>query len=139
MSTATMDEPQEKASTLSSVFALSAIGGVAAFAFLGAADPLTLILGGTAILSGIGAAVEKMPPTIGLSVAAAALTTFILGLPMEFLTEHIVFPYAHESGIGQETVGWASSILVPFYDSVGQFFGIEPLGQAVEGVPQADF
>ncbi len=69
----------------------------------------------------------------------AAATAFAVGLPMEFLTEHIVFPYAHESALGEVTIGWANSILVPFYDAVGQFFGVEPLGQAIEGIPKAEF
>ncbi len=139
MTTATMDQTTEEPNALSSVFALSAIGGLASLAFLGAADPVTWGLGAVAALSGIGAAAQSMDPSVRIPVAVAALTSFALALPMEFLTEHIVFPYAHESAPGEVTIGWANSVLVPFYDAVGQFFGLEPIGSAVEGVPQADF
>lgn len=135
----THDQNIEQSGMLSSVFALSAIGGLASLALLGIADPLTMSFGAAAVISGTGLAVQKLPPVVSASVITAAITTFALGLPMEFLTEHIVFPYAHESALGKETIGWSSSMLVPFYDAVGQFFGVEPLGQAIEGVPQADF
>lgn len=132
-------QTQEDFGSVTDLFALSAIGGIASLAFLGAAAPLTLAFGVAAAVTGIGAAAENLPPVVSASVITAAITTFILGIPMEFVTEHIVFPYAHESALGKETVGWASSILVPFYDAVGQLFGVEPFGQAIEGVPQADF
>lgn len=139
MTTATAEPEAKNSDTLTSVFALTATAGLASLAFLGAADPMTIGLGAVAAVSGIGAAAQSLDPSVRLPIAVAAITSFVLALPMEFLTEHIVFPYAHESAPGEVTIGWANSVLVPFYDAVGEFFGLEPLGQAVEGVPQADF
>lgn len=65
---------------------------------------------------------------------AGAVGGFLTGLPMEFVTELLTFPFAHESAFGQFLVGETSSVLLPFYDAVGQIFGVEPFGQMVPGL-----
>jgi len=66
---------------------------------------------------------------------AGAVGGFVFGLPLEYVTELLTFPFAHESALGQYLVGETSSILLPFYDAVGEVFGIEPFGQAVPDLP----
>lgn len=77
---------------------------------------------------------------IALTAAfTAAVTSFVVGLPMEFVTELFTFPFAHESALGNYLVTKSSAVLVPFFNAVGSWFGIEPLGQMVADLPVADF
>ncbi len=77
---------------------------------------------------------------IALTAAfTAAVTTFVVGLPMEFATELVTFPFAHESALGSHLVNQTSQVLVPIFDTVGQWFGIEPIGAQLADVPVADF
>lgn len=73
------------------------------------------------------------------AVFAAAVTSFVVGLPMEFVTELFTFPFAHESALGNYLVTQSSAVLVPFFNAVGSWFGIEPLGQMMANVPVVDF
>ncbi len=77
---------------------------------------------------------------IALTAAfTAAVTSFVVGLPMEFVTELVTFPFAHESGLGNHLVSQTSQVLVPIFDAVGQWFGIEPIGQRIADIPVVDF
>lgn len=76
---------------------------------------------------------------IALTAAfTAAVTSFAVGLPLDFLTEAFTFPFAHESALGQTVMSFSSEYLVPVYDEIGTWFGIEPLGQMVADVPVAE-
>lgn len=78
---------------------------------------------------------ETKPKNIALTaIFASAVTTFALGLPMEFVTELFTFPFAHESALGNYLVNHSSNILVPIFDQVGMWFGIEPFGQQIAGL-----
>lgn len=72
------------------------------------------------------------------AVFAGAVAGFVTGLPMDFISEMFTFPWAHETAFGAKAMEFSSSILVPFYDAVGQLFGIDPVGQMVANVPVVD-
>ncbi|MGH1379118.1 MAG: hypothetical protein ACRBB3_09890 [Alphaproteobacteria bacterium] len=69
----------------------------------------------------------------------AAVTTLVTGLPMEFVSEAIVFPWAHETAFGSAVMQATGEHLVPIFNQIGSFFGIEPFGSALTDVPVADF
>ena len=67
---------------------------------------------------------------------AGAVGGFLIGLPGEFVTELLTFPFAHETALGEYLVGKTSSVLLPFYDWVGlELFDIEPFGQMAPDLP----
>ncbi|MGH1456594.1 MAG: hypothetical protein ACRBDI_07425 [Alphaproteobacteria bacterium] len=126
---------------LGSAFTVAAAGTAAgALGLLSA--PAALCFGAAAAIAGIGMlgrAVSGDNTNVALVAAiVATATTFITGLPMEFLSEAIVFPWAHDTAFGAETMAASGSYLVPIYDTIGSWFGIEPFGQAASGVPVAD-
>lgn len=69
----------------------------------------------------------------------AAVTTLVTGLPMEFLSEAIVFPWAHETAFGSTVMQTTGEYLVPIFNEIGIIFGIEPFGTASTTLPTVDF
>ncbi len=62
----------------------------------------------------------------------AAVTSFVTGLPLEFVTGAFTFPWAHETAFGNHVMQATSSFLVPVFNEIGTWFGIEPYGVAAE-------
>lgn len=69
----------------------------------------------------------------------AAVTTLVTGLPMEFISEAIVFPWAHETAFGSTVMQATGEHLVPIFNTIGLFFGIEPYGGALTDIPVVNF
>ncbi len=63
-----------------------------------------------------------------IAAFTAAVTSFVTGLPLEFVTEAVTFPWAHETAFGNEVMQATSSFLVPIFNEIGTWFGIEPYG-----------
>lgn len=74
------------------------------------------------------------------TVFVAAATAVITGIPTDFISEMFIFPFYHNSTLGTEIVNWSSGILLPFYEAVGEFFGVPSmLNVAAPGVPSIEF
>ena len=70
----------------------------------------------------------------------AAATAVITGIPTDFISEIIIFPFYHNSSLGTEIVNASSSILLPFYEAVGEWFGVPSLLNAgAANVPSVSF
>lgn len=85
---------------------------------------------------------EKGTSTGEIALVAAftaAVTTLVTGLPMEFLSEAIVFPWAHETAFGSTVMQTTGEYLVPIFNEIGIIFGIEPFGTASTALPTVDF
>lgn len=127
---------------LKGIFAVAATGAVAgAFGLLSA--PLTLGLGAAAAIAGVGMMARAVSSDDNGNVAmvaamTAAVTSFITGLPMEFLSEAVVFPWAHDTAFGAKIMEASGSLLVPIYDTIGSWFCITPLGLPSVDIPIAD-
>lgn len=72
------------------------------------------------------------------AIFASAVTTFVLGLPGDFIAELFTFPFYHESAFGNYLVQQSGNFLVPIFDQVGSMFGIDPFGQQIAGIPTVD-
>lgn len=74
------------------------------------------------------------------TIFVAATTAVLTGIPTDFISEIFIFPFYHNSTLGGEIVNYSSSILLPFYESAGEFFGIPSSFDAgVSGIPTAGF
>lgn len=74
------------------------------------------------------------------TVFVAAATAVITGIPTDFISEIVIFPFYHNSTLGAEIVNFSSSILLPFYESVGEFFGYtSQLDAGLAGIPSMSF
>lgn len=85
---------------------------------------------------------EKDTSTGKIALVAAftaAVTTLVTGLPMEFLSEAIVFPWAHETAFGSTVMQTTGEYLVPIFNEIGLLFGIEPFGTASTALPTVEF
>jgi hypothetical protein len=70
----------------------------------------------------------------------AAATAVITGIPTDFISEIIIFPFYHNSSLGTEIVNASSSILLPYYEAVGDWFGVPSLfDTSVSSVPSVSF
>ena len=73
------------------------------------------------------------------TVFVAAATAVITGIPTDFISEIVIFPFYHNSTLGAEIVNWSSSYLLPFYESLGEMFGFaSQMDMAAAGVPSFD-
>jgi hypothetical protein len=54
----------------------------------------------------------------------AAVTTFVVGFPMDFAREALMFPFFHGSTPGLAITDFSGGLLMPFYEAVGEFFGL---------------
>lgn len=127
-----------------------AAAGTAAGALGVLSAPVTLGLGAVAAIAGLGMLGRSLSPSdddgnkggtgnIALVAAiTAAVTSFVVGLPMEFLSEAVVFPWAHDTAFGSQVMEATGDVLVPIYDTIGSWFGIEPAGTPLLDVPIAD-
>ncbi len=127
-------------SWLSSAFAVAACSSVAVATGVLSAP---VAFGAAAIVGGIGllnkAASSEGTSNVALVAAiTAAVTSFVVGLPMEFVSEAVVFPWAHDTAFGAQTMEATGSFLVPIYNTIGSWFGIEPLGLPSGDVPIPD-
>ena len=129
---------------LADVFALAAMG-TAASAMGMISAPVMLGFGAVAAIVGIGllgrAASSDTHGNTNVALVAsitAAVTSFVIGLPMEFISEALVFPWAHDTAFGAKTMEASGSLLVPIYDTIGSWFGIEPFGIPDPTMPVAD-
>lgn len=69
----------------------------------------------------------------------AAATAVVTGIPTDFISELILFPFYHNSTLGSEMVNWSGSFLLPFYEGLGEFFGVaSQMDVAAAGVPTFD-
>lgn len=133
-----------KGSGLADVFALAAMGTAAgAMGMLSA--PVMLGFGAVAAVVGIGllgravSSDEHGSGNVALVAGiTAAVTSFVIGLPMEFISEALVFPWAHDTAFGAKMMEASGSLLVPIYDAIGSWFGIEPFGTLDPTTPIAD-
>lgn len=74
------------------------------------------------------------------TVFVAAATAVITGIPTDFISEIVIFPFYHNSTLGAEIVNFSSSILLPFYESVGEFLGFSSqLDAGIAGIPSMSF
>lgn len=127
-------------SWLNSAFALAACGTVAVASGIVSAP---VALGAAAAVAGVGL-LSKAVSSEGtgnvamVAAMTAAVTSFVVGLPMEFVSEAVVFPWAHDTAFGAQTMEATGSVLVPFYNTIGTWFGIEPLGLPTGDVPVPD-
>jgi len=70
----------------------------------------------------------------------AAATAIVTGIPTDFISEIIIFPFYHNSSLGTEIVNASSSVLLPFYEAVGEWFGVPSLLDAgAANVPSVSF
>ncbi len=134
---------------LTGTFMMSAAGATAGALGVFSAPMVTLGLGAVAAVAGIGLLGRALSSgnddggnstgNVALVAAiTAAVTSFVVGLPMEFLSEAVVFPWAHDTAFGSEVMQASGEVLVPIYDTIGSWFGIEPFGTPVADVPVAD-
>lgn len=70
----------------------------------------------------------------------AAATAVITGIPTDFISEIVIFPFYHNSSLGTEIVNASSSVLLPFYEAAGEWFGVPSLLNAgAAHVPSVSF
>lgn len=70
----------------------------------------------------------------------AAATAVITGIPTDFISEIVIFPFYHNSSLGTEIVNASSAILLPFYEAVGEWFGVDSIfDTAAPDVPSVSF
>lgn len=70
----------------------------------------------------------------------AAATAIITGIPTDFISEIVIFPFYHNSSLGTEIVNASSAILLPFYEAVGEWFGVESIfDTGAANVPSVSF
>lgn len=70
----------------------------------------------------------------------AAATAVITGIPTDFISEIFIFPFYHNSTLGNEIVNASGSVLLPFYEAVGEWFGVPSvLNAPAPGVPSVAF
>ncbi len=137
--TATTNKPEDD--WLTSAFAVAATGTALV---AGGVLSAPIAVGAFAALAGIGMLNRAVTSDEGntnvalVASIAAVVTSFVVGLPVEFLSEAIVFPWAHDTAFGAKTMEASGSVLVPFYDTIGSWFGIEPFGTPTGGAPIAD-
>lgn len=138
---------QQESDWLTGIFAVAATGAAAGALGVFSA-PVTFGLAGVAAIAGLGmmgralsSNKEDGNSTGNIALVAAitaAVTSFIVGLPMEFVSEAVVFPWAHDTAFGSQVMQASGEFLTPIYDSIGTWFGIEPFGTPVTDVPVAD-
>lgn len=58
------------------------------------------------------------------TIFVSAVTAVLTGIPTDFISEFFIFPFYHNSTLGNEIVNFSGSLLLPFYESVGEFFGV---------------
>ena len=70
----------------------------------------------------------------------AAATAVVTGIPTDFISEFFIFPFYHNSTLGGEVVNISSSLLLPLYESVGEWLGFPSvLNSGVDAVPDVSF
>lgn len=133
-------EERQSFGSMSDLFALSAIGGIASLAFLGAAAPLTLAFGVAALGTGLFAVAERLPQNevVMASVITAAVTSFVLGFPIDFAREIIQFPVLHETAAGGALTQWSGDFMIPLANDIGEWFGVTPYSDEFPDVPFAE-
>ena len=73
------------------------------------------------------------------TIFVSAATALVTGIPLDFISEFFIFPFYHNSTLGGEIVNFSSSMLLPFYESVGEFFGVaSQYGSSLLGTPTMD-
>ena len=60
-----------------------------------------------------------------VAIFASAVTAVVTGIPTDFISEMVIFPFYHESTLGNEIVTWTGSYLIPIYESIGELLGFE--------------
>lgn len=70
----------------------------------------------------------------------AAATAIVTGIPTDFISEIVIFPFYHNSSLGTEIVNASSSVLLPFYEAAGEWFGVPSIFEAgAHGIPSVSF
>lgn len=70
----------------------------------------------------------------------AAATAIVTGIPTDFISEIVIFPFYHNSSLGTEIVNASSSVLLPFYEAAGEWFGVPSLlDSGAANVPSVSF
>ena len=70
----------------------------------------------------------------------AAATAVLTGIPTDFISEIVIFPFYHNSSLGTEIVNASSSVLLPFYEAAGEWFGVPSIFEAgAPDIPSVSF
>lgn len=140
---------QDDSDWLAGVFTVAATGTAAGVLGVLSA-PVTLGLGAVAAIAGLGMMGRSLASNDGddnkggvgnialVAAITAAVTSFVVGLPLEFLSEAVVFPWAHDTAFGSQVMEATGEVLVPIYDTIGSWFGIDPAGTPLADIPIAD-
>ncbi len=74
------------------------------------------------------------------TVFVAAATAIITGIPTDFISEIVIFPFFHNSTLGGEIINFSASILLPYYEAFGEWLGFPSvIGSGAANVPDVLF